>query len=179
MREFLQNTAVAGIVGENLQDILRYFATTNCISFPFGGAVRDMFLGITPKDLDMETACSIDDFYDQCKEEWGPRVCKQNRMHNMVHVGEYSNIQEPIDVANYQKNFFDDHSFLEYTANSLGFDSNANDVVIDVTGHGVSDTCDKVIRIPVHRRRWEEWLRNNKPTVVFRYWKLRQKGFKP
>ena len=45
-----------------------------------------------------------------------------------------------------------DGTSLQYTANSIAYFAN---VIIDITGHGVSDTCNKVIRIPAATEFWE------------------------
>ena len=176
INNFLTSTGVDGIQ-ESLEDILQYFATERCYSFPFGGLVRDMFLGKAPKDLDMDVACPVQIFYNKCVQKWSTDVCSINGRGTIAHVGRQSNIEEPIDAAFYEKNFFGDLSGLEYTANALGYERDGNNVVIDVAGTGVDDVCTKKIRIPVDTANWDEWIQNNPPSVVYRYWKLRGKDF--
>ena len=47
---------VAGLNGDTVADVMRKFRETapNCLSFPFGGSVRDQFLGKQANDVDME-----------------------------------------------------------------------------------------------------------------------------
>ena len=173
---FLTTNGVEGIQ-ESLQEILQYFAKERCYGFPFGGLVRDMFLGSAPKDLDMDVSCSVVTFYNKCVQRWSTSVCSINQKQTIAHVGKRSDVQEQIDAAYYEKNFFGDLSGLEYTANALGYDSNENNVVMDVAGTGVEDVCTRKIRIPVGPADWDKWIQNNPPSVVYRYWKLRGKGF--
>ena len=49
------------------------------------------------------------------------------------------------DFTNWNDTFSGDGTSLQYTTNSIAYFAN---IVIDITGHGVSDTCDKLIRIP-------------------------------
>ena len=176
LRSFFQNTHVIGIT-DSIQQILDFFITKLCFSFPFGGIVRDQFLARPSKDLDMDVSCSIIKFYDECVKKYGQANCIMNQKQTMVHVGQYSHVQEPIDAAYYEKNFFWDPSYLEYTTNALGYDSNENDVVIDVTSQGIADACNKKIRIPVPQNEWNLWLQHNPKSVTYRFWKLRGRDY--
>ena len=107
---------------------------------------------------------------------WGSSVCQLNTNTTIAHIGtsSISTTEEPIDVLNWDSTFFDGFLNLEYTTNSLAYDSNFNKVVIDLTGTGVEDTCNRKIRIPVTSNEWNQWYTVSKG---FRYWKLRRKGY--
>ena len=42
----------------------------------------------------------------------------------------------------------------EYTTNALSYDINGNNVIIDIVGSGVNDTCNHLIRIPTPVSMW-------------------------
>ena len=79
-----------------------------------------------------------------------------------------------------ERTFFGSGVALEYTTNSLAYFSSGLDIVIDVTGYGINDTCNKEIRIPVGKDMRYEWANyKNDTTKVYHYWKLRVKGYNP
>jgi hypothetical protein len=87
-----------------------------------------------------------------------------------------------LDFASTTATFFAPPSALEYTVNSLAYDINGdNNIVVDLSGNGVYDTCNKTIRIPsddASIQSWDEW--RNVPgglSKLYRFWKLRTKNF--
>lgn len=174
---FYENTRVPGLGATTIQQVLDHFVSQNCYCFPYGGIVRDQFLGNPPKDLDMEVSCNINQFFQICNQMWGnlENICHLTEASKIAHVGLLSSSNgEAIDAANWDSTFFDGLLNLEYTTNSLAYDSNFNKVVIDLTGTGVQDTCNKKIRIPVSSDKWNQWYSQAKG---FRFWKLRGKGY--
>ena len=96
-----------------------------------------------------------------------------------MHIGRDIGDREKIDVSEWKETFFGSGVALEYTTNSLAFFSGDLDIVIDITGHGINDTCYKKIRIPVGddlRNNWA-YFQDENDTKVYRYWKLRFKGY--
>ena len=51
---------VPGLGGQRIADVIEELKREGCLSFPWGGSVRDQFLGALPADLDMESNCSPD-----------------------------------------------------------------------------------------------------------------------
>ncbi len=117
--------------------------------FFFGGAVRDQFLGRSPNDADVEIDCPIETFFNVCISAYGEANCDQSSSRPLGHVGveDDSNLKN-VDVASTNITFYAPISQLEYTVNSMAFDLNGNDVIIDLTGTGEMDVCNKRIRIP-------------------------------
>ena len=172
---------VPGLEGQTIMEVIGILKRNGCLSFPFGGAVRDQFLGSPPKDLDMESNCDADTLYRICKENWDHRSSNCRRSASVtnpiVHIGNSSakdEETEPLDAANWDKTFFGNGTALEYTTNSIAFIGEGLNITIDLTGSGVSDTCNKLIRIPTNDR--DHWVSRTK---VYRYWKLRVKGYTP
>ena len=91
-----------------------------------------------------------------------------------MHIG---NQGDDIDAADWTKNFFGATTNLEFTANALAYDSNpgSTGAVFDLATYGVKDICNRHIRIAAQWSELSAWKMNNKN--VFRYWKLRAKGF--
>ena len=169
---------VPGLDGETIQDVIHHLQEQNCLSFPYGGCVRDQFLGATPADLDMETNCDADTFYNICLKKWGKKNCPRYPPNSaIVHVGNPEILvreTDIIDASSWDITFFGDGTALEYTTNSISYFAGNLDIIIDLTGTGVDDTCGKVINIPVGKSKWDKWMSYSK---VFRFWKLRVKGY--
>ena len=78
------------------------------------------------------------------------------------------------NIAAWNEIFYGDGTSLEYTTNSLGYYAYGQDIVIDITGQGVSDTCQKIIRIPVTPIKRSQW---ESPEKLYSFWKLRVIGY--
>lgn len=182
--ERLLQLEVPGLGGTTVRGVMDALRSTSphghCLSFPFGGSVRDQFLGTTTKDIDMEVSCMKDTILSTCMEHWpGERNCREYGS-GVVHIGDpYQPGQtDDIDSKYWNDAFFGSATTLEYTANSLAYDANpgSTSAVFDITGHGVNDACQRIIRIPVESNMWPNW--NSHYQKLYRFWKLRAKGFK-
>ena len=188
----LFNLKVPGLNGDTIQDVMDVLLVNNCLSFPFGGSVRDQFLDADPNDLDMETNCDLQEVQRICKGNWDETNCKIGAV--AVHIGNTEAMDgetDTIDAANWDKTFFwsDTRGIcLEYTTNSLAYFANDLDIIIDLTGSGISDTCNKKIRIPVDNSDRELWSvsaneicnpdsKSSSNDKIYRFWKLRFKGY--
>ena len=65
---------------------------------------------------------------------------------------------------------------LDFSCNSVVYEP-TTDTFVDVSGMGVIDTVQQVLRIPVPRNRWLEWAGNN-GLKLLRYWKMKLYGFR-
>ena len=95
-----------------------------------------------------------------------------------MHIGNTTKateeMAEVLDISNWDETFFGAGDKLEYTTNSIAYFADGLNIIIDITGQGVSDTCNKSIRIPVREDDREQWASRSK---VYRFWKLRIKGY--
>jgi hypothetical protein len=173
--EFFTTTKVPGLDGATISDVLLYLGGNGCKCFPYGGIVRDQFLGNPPKDLDMEVSCSTDTITRLCLNKYKNLKAKVCHGGYIAHIGSYDEPGEVIDASNWANTFFGDGTSLEYTTNALAY-SIEDKAIIDLTGQGVDDTCNMKIRIPVDKKNWDKWLKNQR-FGGFRYWKLRYKGY--
>ena len=177
--EFLRIAPVSGIQG-TIENVLETLRSEGCPVYIYGGVVRDQFLGRAPNDVDVEVDCTITTVVMICKREWGQMNCGEES-DRITHIGTPDNPSEQVDLYPTTSTFYGSLSNLEYTANSLAYDTNGNDVIIDLPGNGVSDVCARKIRIPSDdnsEQSWDEWRRaDSSGKKLFRFWKLRSKGF--
>ena len=189
--DVLFQMTVNGLNGITVQNVIDALYEEQCLFLPYGGSVRDQFLGMTPKDVDAETNCSFETVSEICINRWGSSKCIQYRDLEILQIGldkENDGETENIDVANWENTFFGPGIHLEYTTNSMAYYAYDLGIIIDITGDGISDTCDKKIRIPVgiNSDYIEMWRNNCDDTgkgcdngeKIYRFWKLRIKGYK-
>ena len=166
----LLNRPVPGLGGTTAKHVLDYYVAKGCLCFPYGESVRDRFLGVPSNSLDLEVSCNATMIADICKAMWGDKNCKIGNF--AANIG--SNNEDEV-TTDWETNLFSSRINLEYTTNSLAYDSNGNNVVIDLTGNGVRDTCHRNIRIPVSSNDWSMWSTMEK---LYRFWILRVIGYK-
>ena len=179
--KYFETMIVPGLRGANtIADVFNVLRNGSCLPFLLGGAVRDQFLQRTPNDADVEVDCSMARLMQICLKNWGKNNCYNHPGSRVAHIGNTTvdkNL-EIMDVGNTNATFYIPIFKLEYTVDAMAYDTNGNDVVIDLTGTGIHDTCNKFIRIPSvddSLFSWMAWLENTQG-VLYRFWKLRVKG---
>ena len=165
---------------ERVVDIILNLQQNDCFSFLIGDSVRDQFLGeLTTNIIDLESNCDSDEIYHICFDKWGSSKCAQIGERNIVHIGNFKALNTDTDIIDsdsWNNTFFGDGISLQYTTNSIAYFSDKLNIVVDITGHGISDTCNKIIHIPVEAEYWEQWV---SPEKLFSFWKLRAMGYRP
>ena len=177
LNNFVNIAEVPGIDMHKVADVLQVLRDEGCPVFIYGGVVRDQFLGRPPNDVDVEVDCTISMVINICKENWGDNNCGKET-DTITHIGTPMD-PKAVDLAPTTSTFYASLSQLEFTANSLAYDTNGLDVIIDLTGNGVEDVCAKKIRIPSDDNSvasWEMW-KVASPGKIYRFWKLRSKEF--
>lgn len=177
LTSFINSAAVPGIESSTVADILQVLREGGCPVFIYGGVVRDQFLGRAPNDVDVEVDCTISTVVTLCRQTWGDNNCGKET-DTITHIGTPFD-PKSVDLAPTTSTFYASLSQLEYTANSLAYDTNGLDVIIDLSGNGVEDVCSKMIRIPSDdnsEASWDSWKAAS-PNKIYRFWKLRTKGF--
>lgn len=173
---FINSTTVPGLAMVPILNVLEVLRNEGCPVYIFGGTVRDQFLGIAPDDIDLETDCNISTIVNICRKEWGSENCgKEND--TITHVGRKYD-HRAIDVGSTSSTFYAPLANLEYTANSIAYTIDSN-LILDITGRGVADACVRKIRIPSNDESESSWNKWSSALKLFRYWKLRYKGFVP
>ena len=181
--KLIYDRSVPGLGSVNVGEVLDVLRKAECYPFLFGGGVRDQFLGRVPRDVDVEVDCSIERLLEVCVNTWGAHNCRRSTGSPIpfAHIGnETLGEGLDIDLASTDLFFFSPPSALEYTVNSLVYETSGDDVIIDLSGTGNTDVCDHIIRIPSDdgsEESWDEW--RSSITKVYRFWKLREKKLKP
>ena len=163
-------------------ELFGLFAEKKCTFFLHGGFIRDALRGKTPNDADAQFNCDIESLNSTCMR-LPPEVCYCNK-YGYIHIGDnYSNDDK---YVSFESKTWGNSPFSietqEYTPNSLYYDS-LNKIIIDISGKGVDDIKNKMVRIPPQESQWERWLYGEEmdPSlrliIVPRYFKLRQAGF--
>ena len=175
----LLHLEVVGLDGETIENITQELQKYGYLSFPIGDSVRDQFLGeSTTNTMDLESNCDSDEVYRVCLGKWGFSKCSHIGEGNIVRIGNIKTIQQDTNLQhspNWNKTFFGNGTSLQYTTNSIAYFADVLNILIDITGYGVSDTCKKIIRIPVAADYWEQWM---SPDKLFSFWKLRVMGYR-
>ncbi len=151
-----------------------------CPTYIFGGAVRDTLLGRDSKDIDAETDCELKIVADICIKAFGKKLCHHRGPNSkLVNFGSKKYIDKAVDMVNNEYTFYGSKNSLEYSPNALAFDYGGANVIIGLSKYSVEDACNMKIRIPADD--WEAWaeIRRDGGKKIFRYWKLRTKGFSP
>ena len=178
--DFLNKAEVPGIDMPKVADILQVLRDEGCPVFIYGGVVRDQFLGRSPNDIDVKVDCAISMVVNIYKENWGTNYCGKDT-DTITHIGTPMD-PKVVDLAPTTSTFYASLSQLEFTANSLAYDTDGLDVIIDLTGNGVEDVCAKKTCIPSDDNsvaNWDMWkAASPEPNKIYRFWKLRSKQFK-
>ncbi len=163
--------------GEFLTELRR----NGCPTYIYGGAVRDTLLGRDSKDIDAETDCRPQSVAAICMKAFGRDLCHHSSPSSLlVNFGSKDHIDKAVDMASNSYTFYGSKNYLEYSPNALAFDYGGANVIIGLSKFSVEDACNMKIRIPADD--WEAWasiIRGDHGKKIFRYWKLRAKGFHP
>eukprot|EP00118_Oscarella_pearsei_P003442 m.14316 g.14316 ORF g.14316 m.14316 type:complete len:414 (+) comp25679_c0_seq1:57-1298(+) len=165
---------------------------STCYFFLYGEGVRNMLLGLPVSTISIRTSCDISLMWTTCKKNWGNegKFCQFDKETNTLQIGDPLSatastiLVSPVrDLAVPLLLKSDQFGQLDYTTNSLLLDINPQEPkdwgIIDVTGNGFRDTCNKKIRIPVSGADSSTWIGNKNPTVLLRYWQLRALDYTP
>ena len=175
INNFIMSTTVPGLNSTTVSRVLEILRSEGCPVYIFGGVVRDQFLGLTPNDVDVEVDCELSSVVFICRRQWGADVCG-NESDNITHIGQPHH-PRAIDLAPTTSTFNSSLANLEYTVNSLAYSTNGDELIIDLSGSGVTDVCARKIRIPSDDDSESSWIQWMSPNKLYRYWKLRSKGF--
>jgi len=178
-------------------EVFDAFFKAGCLFYIHGGSVRDFLNKDEPKDIDVEYSCPKETVRTTCLANYGENFCfgAQTAAYFRVGPTDGSESRDLLEGTNWLETTFNDARAKEFTTNTVSFDNNptGNAVatrygnLLDFTGTGVIDTCDKQIRATVQPAQWNEWVfdwktlaavkKFNGLSKVARFWKLRAKGF--
>ena len=167
-------------------EVFSTLASNGCRVWAWGGSVRDALLGRQAKDIDISPSCPVKRVAEIINEHhWQPLAINESNHHfklgKAIDGAEYEYLEGKYFFVNMGASTYG----LEYTTNALAYDLQSS-LILDKTGYGVDDTCNKVIRIPTPQGQqtvanFEIWDQGNgifgdDPVRKLRGWKL--KGLK-
>ena len=124
----------------------------------------------------MQSNCDADPLYNIRLEKWGSSECTHfSKRYNIVNIGDVKTIHGVVNSVSWNEAFFGNGTSLLYATNSIAYYDNGLTIVIDITGQSASDTCYKIICIPVSADMREQWV---SPEKLFIFWKLRVMGYR-
>lgn len=144
--------------------------------FIHGGTIRDIFIHKKPTDIDLVFDKDVQKLKELCDaEKWPCSIIDPRTQY--INFGEDKGIS--LEGDNLKGKFLIPMHNHEVTINDFAYDCQ-NDIIIDISGHGLEDIVYKKIRISPLPKYWLKWAKSDtigkKP---LRYFKLIQKGFTP
>lgn len=155
-------------------DVFRKLEANGIKVFLKGGIIRDIFMSVDSVDVDAVFDSDINKIKTIGDAE-GWIVDNMVQKYQAVNIGGAKGVS--IDLVNLKATFMSSEVEHEFTVNDLVFDWRAN-VLIDLSGYGLPDVLNRVIRISPTPNLYQKWAYNDwkKP---LRYFKLIMKGFTP
>ena len=153
-------------------NIFNNILTISSNIYIYGGAIRDLLLDIKPKDIDIAFDSNIDSVKKLCST-YNYTCSKIIDKYKYVIFGSTrgTTLEGHYNILFFKDNIID----YDFTINQLVYDTE-NNILIDLTGHGVKDLMNKHINIPVNPDKYQEWATKNKKHPLI-YFKLIEKGF--
>lgn len=170
----LMNYKPKDLNNNSVGDVIKALQDKKIKVFLHGGIIRDMFSGVKSYDIDLIFDADINKIKPICEENNFP--CS-----DIIIKQQYINFGSEkggsVEGANLGATFLNESFNHEASVNDLVYDLQ-NNILIDLTGYGISDCVNKIIRLSPRPDEWDKWaeLDFKRP---FRYFKLMQKGFKP
>jgi hypothetical protein len=164
----------ADMDGKTVGDIIKALQSRNIKVYIHGGLIRDIFLGVKSYDIDLIFDANINKIIKVCEEEEYPCADIDIRNQN-VNFGRDKGAS--VEGANLQNTFLNQKHLHEASVNDLVYDF-TNDILIDLTGHGLFDCVNRILRLSPPPKLWQKWAESDFKRPL-RYFKLIQKGFKP
>lgn len=144
--------------------------------FLHGGTLRDLFVHKKPTDIDIVFDRDVQSLKGLCEKEGWPCSIIDPRT-QYINFGEDKGIS--LEGDNLKGKFLIPMHHHESTINDFAYDC-ANDILIDISGHGLEDIVYRKIRLSPLPNYWIKWAQSdNIGKKPLRYFKLIQKGFKP
>eukprot|EP00802_Teleaulax_amphioxeia_P007623 Tamp_07630.p1 GENE.Tamp_07630~~Tamp_07630.p1 ORF type:complete len:439 (+),score=64.93 Tamp_07630:70-1386(+) len=181
----LHSREVGGLQGIKFADVVQLVLDKGASRIYVGGGfIRDLLSGVVGDDLDFLFRCtggSVVPFLLACA--CGRGWPTQRKFDEVTQRPRWDYITIGTDAA--RSNKFSGHPIGancegDFACNTLLYDI-ASGSLIDPTGQGVRDAINFVLRVPVDRLDWEEWLLNDRlPGMkLLRYFNFVSRGFQP
>ncbi|CAF1340746.1 unnamed protein product [Adineta ricciae] len=183
-REVIEQQEAASSTQIKFGEIFSLLLSFNCEIFIHGGAIRDLILNLPIHDIDGEYFCSKDKMKSLCNEQFMQKIFGQCQFLSSGHLILGQNLFhnytfDPFEAYPMETVFTSPMYTNEYTTNTIFYDVISR-IIIDITGYGIYDTLNRIIRLTITNPNERYlWLNEQvaKPYDGFkklsRYWKLR------
>lgn len=144
--------------------------------FIHGGTIRDIFIHKPSTDIDIAFDKDVQSLESLCKTEgWTCSIIDPKTQY--INFGKDKGIS--LEGDNLKSKFLIPMHNHEATINDFAYDCQ-NNILIDISGHGLEDVLYKKIRLSPLPKYWIKWAKSdNIGKKPLRYLKLIQKGFTP
>ncbi len=127
-------------------EVFSKLESKGCKIWLWGGSVRDFLLGKPVFDIDVNFDCPTDTLASIINEAgWQP--FKQKGVYFKLGNNNKNTQYEHLEGKHFLESVAASLSDLEYTANALAYDIESK-TILDKSGEGVNDACQKIVRIP-------------------------------
>ncbi|CAB3403952.1 unnamed protein product [Caenorhabditis bovis] len=189
---WMKSLCVKGIRRQcSIEDIVQFMANKNCLFMPYGPTVRTFILRDDTTWLKGEVSCDISELYTHCVEKYGETLCSLYPIEDggwgeyRLEIGDGSVNNtigevraEPISIYNWGTFTKKKPESWAYTVEDMALydDLSGSTILVDITGNGFTDTCEKRLVPTVRDDEWEEWS-EKQPLKILRFYDLRADGF--
>lgn len=170
----LMNYKPSDLNNNSIGDVIKNIQSRGIKVFLHGGLIRDMFMKIKSYDIDIIFDSDVNKIKLSCDELNLP--CSEIMPH-LQYINFGSNKGSSLEGSNLGNTFLNDRVDHEASINDFAYDLQ-NDVLIDLTGFGLEDILNKVVRLSAKPDEWMTWAERDFKRPL-RYFKLIQKGFRP
>ncbi|CAI5442436.1 unnamed protein product [Caenorhabditis angaria] len=187
---WMKSLVVKGL-SKSIEDILQFLYKKDCLFIPVGPMIRDLILRNQPVFLSGEVSCDIQRLYNDCKKKFGAQVCALYPVENgspeeyRLEIGDWnvnSTIDqmraEPVSIYGWRTILGKSQTQWSYTVDIMAIydDIAGTTYLIDPTGRGYRDVCEKKLVATVDDNQWNDWAKNQ-PIKVLSFYDLRTSGF--
>jgi len=163
-------------MGTTVGEAIRKIQEIGIKVFIHGGTIRDIFVNKDPTDIDLVFDKDVQSLEPLCKRERWPCSIIDPRT-QYINLGEDKGIS--LEGDNLKGKFLVPMHNHEVTINDFAYDCQ-NNILIDISGHGLDDIVYRKIRLSPLPEYWQKWADSDfMGKRPLRYFKLIQKGFKP
>ncbi|CAI4224749.1 unnamed protein product [Auanema sp. JU1783] len=188
---WVKSLPVRGLNPTNtIEDVIRWMDSLNCSFLAVGEAVWRTVQRGRPVSVSAETSCSLQKLYSACLDKFQASSCglyplpSTKSVVYRLEIGDAtanSSIDvvraEPLKLFDWGSILGQSPEHLSYSVESMAIhDNQAGKIkLIDLTGRGYSDTCERKISAG-NEESWDAWAYNNS-AKLYEFYRLRAQGF--
>ncbi|WKX93341.1 hypothetical protein Q1695_010972 [Nippostrongylus brasiliensis] len=163
----------------------------NCSFLAIGDVVWKSLQMAKPLLIEGEVSCSIQTLYSKCLRKFGDDACglypindaKQRQYRLEIGDAKFNRSihtlrADPLMLYDWGTTLNASAVHWSYTVTSMAiYDNNAGHVyLVDMTGRGYTDTCERRLIAAVDDTKWKDWAEDD-PLKLYRFYWLRALGF--